>query len=111
MEFYTYDLANFPKNGLIEKKERINPTNADGELIAKYEQYIRGGYIEAANQLLLDNPRLEKMQVDSSDPMRLQEEIRNTQIMTLLEKQSIYLQDKMPEVYKLFDVWIGGDTI
>lgn len=104
-EFQTYDFANYPKNGFIEKKEFADPTDEDNELITQYNELISSGNLVGAKELLDANPELIKKQITSEDMNRLSEELRNTEITVQQGKQSIYYGEA-PTTFKVGDVWI-----
>lgn len=104
-EFQTYDFANYPKNGFIEKKEFADPTDEDNELITQYNELINSGNLVGAKELLDANPDLIKKQITSEDMNRLSEELRNTEITVQQGRQSIYYGEA-PTTFKVGDVWI-----
>lgn len=104
-EFQTYDFANYPKNGFIEKKEFADPTDEDNELITQYNELISSGNLVGAKELLDANPDLIKKQITSEDMNRLSEELRNTEITVQQGRQSIYYGEA-PTTFKVGDVWI-----
>lgn len=104
-EFQTYDFANYPKNGFIEKKEFADPTEEDNELITQYNDLISNGDLVGAKELLEANPDLIKKQITSEDMNRLSEELRNTEITVQQGRQSIYYGEA-PTTFKVGDVWI-----
>lgn len=104
-EFQTYDFANYPKNGFIEKKEFADPTDEDNELITQYNELINSGNLVGAKELLDANPELIKKQITSEDMNRLSEELRNTEITVQQGRQSIYYGEA-PTTFKVGDVWI-----
>mgnify|MGYP004518187799 FL=1 len=104
-EFQTYDFANYPKNGFIEKKEFADPTDEDNELITQYNELISSGNLVGAKELLDANPELIKKQITSEDMNRLSEELRNTEITVQQGRQSIYYGEA-PTTFKVGDVWI-----
>ena len=104
-EFQTYDFANYPKNGFIEKKEFADPTDEDNELITQYNELINSGNLVGAKELLDANPELIKKQITSEDLNRLSEELRNTEITVQQGRQSIYYGEA-PTTFKVGDVWI-----
>lgn len=104
-EFQTYDFANYPKNGFIEKKEFADPTDKDNELITQYNELINSGNLVGAKELLDANPDLIKKQITSEDMNRLSEELRNTEITVQQGRQSIYYGEA-PTTFKVGDVWI-----
>ena len=104
-EFQTYDFANYPKSGFIEKKEFADPTDEDNKLITQYNELISSGNLVGAKELLDANPDLIKKQITSEDMNRLSEELRNTEITVQQGRQSIYY-DEAPTTFKVGDVWI-----
>lgn len=104
-EFQTYDFANYPKNGFIEKKEFADPTDEDNKLIIQYNELISSGNLVGAKELLDVNPDLIKKQITSEDMNRLSEELRNTEITVQQGRQSIYYGEA-PTTFKVGDVWI-----
>lgn len=105
-ELPTYDFANYPAKGFIERKVFEDPTDEDADLIKQYENYISNGDIASAKQLLTDNPDLSTKMFGTQDGNTLYEELRNTEIVASQEKQSIYYGDK-PLTYKVNDIWIS----
>ena len=104
-EFQTYDFANYPKNGFIEKKEFADPTNSDATLIAQYNELIDKGDLSGAKAILEANPNLANKQFGSEDVNRFLEELRNTEITVQQDRQSIYYKET-PRTFKINDVWI-----
>lgn len=105
-EFQTYDFANYPKNGFIEKKEFADPTEEDASLIAQYNELIdKEGDLSGAKAILDANPNLANKQFNSEDANRFFEELRNTEITVQQDRQSIYYKET-PATFKINDVWI-----
>ena len=105
-ELPTYDFANYPKNGFMEKKIFQDIKDTDGDLITQYNDYIINGNISDAMQLLKNNPDLATKMFGTKEANTFAEESRNTEIVVSQEKQSIYYGTK-PVTYKNQDIWIS----
>ena len=107
MHTYTNEYSKFP-TAVITPSNYEDATDAVADMLNTIKQYQNNGQYHAAAAYAEKNKEfLETHLVGADTLMKLQEEIRNTQIYGLLKGQSIYIQDDEPSVIGCLDTWIG----
>ncbi len=108
---YTHEYSNFPEALIsIIEYEDVNDIAAD--MLNTIKQYQKEGKYDAAGAYIKKNKEfLQKHLIGADTIMKLQEEIRNTQIYGLSKGQNIYYQNSEPETIGILDTWIGNAAI
>lgn len=106
---YTYEYSNFP-NSIIEIHNFKDVDSSIAVILNTIKSLQSRGLFEEAAKICSENKNILKPYViDSSVINELVEQIRNTQIYAMSNRQYVYTEQTEPETWIDGDIWIGGE--